>query len=287
MMMIQQRPFFIPFLIPAVLVAVIFAAAMFNVFQYSFLEFIPGSVEVGGFTLDNFARINRPVYYWVLLDTFLLSFATAFFALVLSYPISFALVRAEKNWVRSVLVVLAITPLFTGEIVRTYSWMLVLGTDGVVNNMLKALGLVDQSIPIMYTRAGVVIALVQFAMPVMIILLATAISQVKRDCEKAAANLGATPNTVFWRVTIPLTMPGILSGFVVVFAWTMSAFSTPQLIGGGKVLMISNVVYLQGFSSFNLPFAAVLSLIALVAALGSLGMMKLATARFERNLATA
>lgn len=284
--MMQQRPFLVTFLVPAILVAVIFAAAMFNVLQYSFLEFIPGSVEVGGLTLENFTRINKPIYYWVLLDTFILSFATAFFALVLSYPISFALVRAEKDWVRAVLVVLAITPLFTGEIVRTYSWMLVLGTDGVVNTTLKALGLVDGSVPIMYTRPGVVIALVQFAMPVMIIMLATAISQVKRDCEKSAANLGATPNTVFWRITIPLTMPGILSGFVVVFAWTMSAFSTPQLIGGGKVLMISNMVYLQGFSSFNLPFAAALSLIALAAALGSLGLMKLATARFERNLAT-
>lgn len=285
--MAQKRPFFFPFLVPAVLVAVIFAAAMFNVLQYSFLEFVPGSLDVGGFTLENFGRINRPIYYWVLLDTFILSFATAFFALLLSYPVAFALVRAEKNWVRSVLVVLAITPLFTGEIVRTYSWMLVLGTDGVINTALKGLGLIESSVPIMYTRPGVVIALVQFAMPVMIILLATTISQVNRDCEKAAANLGATPNTVFWRVTVPLTLPGILSGFVVVFAWTMSAFSTPQLIGGGKVLMISNVVYLQGFSTFNLPFAAALSLIALGAALGSLGMMKLATARLERSMATA
>ncbi|MFU0504779.1 ABC transporter permease [Pseudaminobacter sp. NGMCC 1.201702] len=285
--MTQQRPFFVPFLVPAVLVSVIFAAAMFNVLQYSFLEFVPGSLEVGGFTLENFTRINKPVYYWVLLDTFILSFATAFFSLVLSYPISFALVRAERNWVRSTLVILAITPLFTGEIVRTYSWMLVLGTDGFVNSMLKNLGVIEDSVAIMYTRVGVVIALVQFAMPVMIILLATAISQVNRDCEKAAANLGATPNTVFWRVTIPLTLPGILSGFVVVFAWTMSAFSTPQLIGGGKVLMISNVVYLQGFSSFNLPFAAVLSIIALAAALGSLALMKLFTLRIERSMAVA
>jgi len=283
----QQRPFLVPFLVPAVLVSVIFVAAMFNVLQYSFLEFVPGSLDVGGFTLENFTRINKPVYYWVLLDTFILSFATAFFSLVLSYPIAFALVRAERNWVRSTLVILAITPLFTGEIVRTYSWMLVLGTDGFINTILKNLGLIDRSLAIMYTRPGVVIALVQFAMPVMIILLATAISQVNRDCEKAAANLGATPNTVFWRVTVPLTLPGILSGFVVIFAWTMSAFSTPQLIGGGKVLMISNMVYLQGFSSFNLPFAAVLSLIALAAALGSLALMKLLTLRIERRMAVA
>jgi putative spermidine/putrescine transport system permease protein len=281
----QRRPFFMTFLLPAALVAAIFAAAMFNILEYSFLKFIPGSADVGGLTLDNFARVNKPIYFWALLDTFILSIATAFLALILSYPISFALVRVENNWVRSIIVVLAITPLFTGEIVRTYSWMLVLGTDGVFNSTLRGLGIITSPLEIMYTRSGVIIALVQFAMPVMIILLATAISQVDRNCERAAANLGAPPNRVFWRITIPLTMPGILSGFVVVFAWTMSAFSTPQLIGGGKVMMISNVVYLEGFSSFNLPFAAALSVIALVAALGSLGLMRVATARLERRVA--
>ena len=281
----QRRPFFLTFLAPAVVSAVILAAAMFEVLQYSVREFVPGSLNVGGFTLDNFARIQRPIYWWVLLDTFYISLLTALFALVLSYPVAYALVRARRNWVRSLLVSLSITPLFTGEIVRTYSWMLMLGSDGFVNSMLQKMSLIDMPLQIMYTRFGVVVALVQYSMPVMIILLATAISHVDRDCEKAAANLGASPGAVFWRITLPLTVPGILSGIVVVFAWTMSAFSTPQLIGGGKVLMIANLAYLQGFSVLNLPFAATLSLIALVSALGSLVLMKTATGRLEQRLA--
>jgi len=281
----QRRPFFVTFLAPAIVTAVILAAAMFEVLQYSVREFIPGSLNVGGFTLDNFVRIQRPIYWWVLLDTFYISLLTAIFALVLSYPVAYALVRARRDWVRSLLVSLSITPLFTGEIVRTYSWMLMLGSDGFVNSMLQKISLIDMPLQIMYTRFGVVVALVQYSMPVMIILLATAISHVDRDCEKAAANLGANPSAVFWRITLPLTMPGILSGIVVVFAWTMSAFSTPQLIGGGKVLMIANLAYLQGFSVLNLPFAATLSLIALVSALGSLVLMKAVTGRLERRLA--
>lgn len=284
--MTQRRPFFITFLAPAVVTAVILAAAIFEVLQYSVREFIPGSLDVGGFTLENFARINRPIYWWVLLDTFYISLLTSIFALIASYPVAYALVRAERDWLRSLLVSLSITPLFTGEIVRTYSWMLVLGTDGFANSLLRGLGLIDMPLQIMYTRLGVVIALVQFSMPVMIILLATAISHVDRDCEKAAANLGASPSAVFWRITLPLTLPGILSGFIVVFAWSMSAFSNPQLIGGGKILMIANLAYLQGFSILNLPFAATLSLIALVAALGSLALMKTLTGRIERRLAT-
>ncbi|MBS7542131.1 ABC transporter permease [Ancylobacter oerskovii] len=283
--MLAKRPFFITFLAPAVLTAVILAAAIFEVLQYSVREFIPGSLNVGGFTLANFAALNKPIYWWVLADTFFISLLTAIFSLLASYPVAYALVRAKRDWVRSALVSLSITPLFTGEIVRTFSWMLTLGTDGFINSILRKLGLIDMPIQLMYTRFGVVVALVQFSMPVMIILLATAIAHVDRDCEKAAANLGASPTAVFWRITLPLTVPGILSGIVVVFAWTMSAFSTPQLIGGGKILMISNLAYLQGFSVLNLPFAATLSLIALVCALGSLALMKGVTSRIERRLA--
>lgn len=284
-MISTRRPFFLTFLAPAVLTAVILVAALFEVMQYSVREYIPGSLNVGGLTLDNFVRINKPIYWGALLNTFYMSFLTAIYSLVLSYPIAFALVRTERDWVRSILIALSITPLFTGEIVRTYSWMLMLGSDGFVNSMLQGIGLTDAPLQIMYTRFGVVIALVQFSMPVMIILLATAISHVDRDLEKAAANLGAAPLMVFWKVTLPLTAPGILSGVVVVFAWTMSAFSTPQFIGGGKILMISNLAYLQGFSTLNLPFAATLSLIALVAALGSLAIVKSMTGRLERRLA--
>lgn len=280
-----RRPFFVTFLAPAVLTAVILVAALFEVMQYSVREYIPGSLNVGGLTLDNFARINKPIYWGALFNTFYMSLLTALYSLVLSYPVAFALVRTERDWVRSILIALSITPLFTGEIVRTYSWMLMLGSDGFVNSLLQGLSLTDAPLQIMYTRFGVVIALVQFSMPVMIILLATAISHVDRDLEKAAANLGAAPLMVFWKVTLPLTAPGILSGVVVVFAWTMSAFSTPQFIGGGKILMISNLAYLQGFSTLNLPFAATLSLIALVAALGSLALVKSMTGRLEKRLA--
>ncbi|HZS83944.1 MAG TPA: ABC transporter permease [Stellaceae bacterium] len=281
----RRRPFFLAFLLPSLLAAGLFLAALGDVLQYSFRTFIPGSLDVGGFTLENFLRIGRPIYLSVLLDTVTISVLTALFTLLLSYPVAYALVRARRDWVRTLLIILAITPLFTGEIVRTYAWILVLGSNGFVNSLLKDAGLITAPLSLLYTRFGVTVALVQFSMPVMIILLATAISHVDRNCERAAANLGAPPLMVFWRVTLPLTMPGVISGTIVIFAWTMSAFSTPQLIGGGKVLMISNLVYLQGLSTFNFPFAAVLSLLALLVAMGSLGLIRPAIRRLERRVA--
>lgn len=271
--------------VPCIIIAAAVLASLFAVFQYSFRTFIPGSLETGGFTLENFARIGRPLYFWVIMDTFLISFLTAAFCLLLSYPVAYALVRTQQEWLRTLLVILSITPLFTGEIVRTYAWMLVLGTEGFVNSGLMALGLIGKPLQFMYTKFGVIVALVHFSMPVMIILLATAIGHVNRDYEKAAANLGAAPLTVFWKVTVPLTLPGIIAGTVVIFAWTMSAFATPQLIGGGKVLMISNLVYLQGLSSFNFPLAAVLSVLAFIAAVGSLALIQPLVSRLERRLA--
>lgn len=270
--------------IPCILVAVAILASLLAVFQYSFRAFIPGSLNVGGFTLANFAQIGRPLYFWVIVDTFVISFLTAAFCLLLSYPVAYALVRTRQEWLRTLLVILSITPLFTGEIVRTYAWMLVLGTNGFINSTLLSIGLISKPIQFMYTKLGVIVALVHFSMPVMIILLATAIGHVNRDYEKAAANLGARPFTVFWRITVPLTMPGIIAGTVVIFAWTMSAFATPQLIGGGKVMMISNLVYLQGLSSFNFPLAAVLSVLAFVAAVGSLALIQPAVSLLERRL---
>jgi len=279
----RRRPFFLPFLLIAIIAAGLFLTALADVLQYSVREFISGSLEVGGLTPANFQRLLRPFYLWVLLETVAISFLTAIFTLVLSYPVAYALVRTRRAWIRSLLIVLAITPLFTGEIVRTYAWILVLGTHGFINSIVTALGLAPLSL--LYTPFGVTLALVQFSMPVMIMLLATAISHVDRACERAAANLGAGPARVFWHVTLPLTMPGIVSGSVVIFAWTMSAFSTPQLIGGGKVLMLSNLVYLEGLTNFNFPLAASLSLLALVVAIGSLALMRPAIGMLERKAA--
>ncbi|MGH7104134.1 MAG: ABC transporter permease [Acetobacteraceae bacterium] len=281
----RRHPFFLPFLLICCLAAALFLIALAEVLQYSVRLYTPGSLAVGGLTAANFTRLLKPIYLAVLVNTIVISFLTALCTLILSYPVALALIRARRAWVRSILIVLSISPLFTGEIVRTYAWILVLGTSGFINSALESLGLIHAPLSMLYTRFGVVTALVQFSMPVMIMLLATAISHVDRRCEQAAANLGAGPLMVFWRVTLPLSTPGLVAGGVVIFAWTMSAFATPELIGGGKVMMLSNLVYLQGLANFNFPLAASISLLALVVAIGSLGLMRPAIARLERKAA--
>ena len=256
-------------LAPAVGVVVVFAAALAALLQYSVLEFIPGSLRTGGFTLANFRGVIAPQYLDYVWDTVLLSAATTVLALVASYPIAYALARTPSRRIRSWLLVLTLAPFFTCAIVRTYAWMLVLGNT-----------VVTWPVPMLFTERGVLVGLVHFSMPTMILLLAAAISHVDPVYERAATSLGARPARVFWRVTLPLSMPGVVSGSLIVFAWTFSAFPTPELLGGGKVKMIANVVKDLALDSFNWPGAAAFAMLALAVTLALLaGLGRLAAGR--------
>ncbi len=277
----KRQPFFYWFTVPAVVLALAFLASMAAIIQDSFRKYIPGSLDVGPVTLENFGRLAHRLYFNVYLDTLLLSLYTSVFTLLLGYPLAYVLVRARSGWIKSTVLIVSIVPLFTGEIVRTYAWLNVLGNNGFVNSLLLGTGLLERPVQMMFTPFGVTVALVHFSMPIMVVILAAAISHIDIAYEKAAASLSANPIKVFWKITLPLSMPGIVSGFVTIFAWTLSAFATPQLIGGGKVNMISNIVYQLGFASFNFPFAAVLSLIAVVLTIVLLLLIHASTRRIE------
>src|SRR5262249_7813823 len=222
------RPFLRLFTSPAALCAFGFIAALAAVMQYSLRVYVPGSLEPGGFTLANFAALLKPLYARVFLDTVWICFLTAFFTLILGYPLAYALVHARGAALKSMILVISITPLFLGEVVRTYSWIVVLGNNGFLNSMLLKSGLIEQPLQLMFTRLGLVTALVHVTLPVMVIMLAAALSHIDRNYERAAASLGAGPVRAFLTVTLPLSTPGIIAGVTTAFAWTFSAFATPQ-----------------------------------------------------------
>lgn len=261
---------------PAVLVALGIAVSLLAVLQFSLRAFVPGSLDVGGFTLDNFRGLTKPIYLTAFANTLLLSVETTVFSLLAAYPLAYALVRVRRRALKSFILVVSITPLFLGEIVRTYSWIAVLGSNGFINGVLRQLGLIDWPLELMFTHLGVLVALVHVTIPVVVLMLATAISHIDRDYEKAAQSLGAGPVRTFLTVTLPLSMPGILASITTSFAWTFSAFATPQMIGGGRVPTVSTLVYQLGFSSMNFPLAASLSVVGLAltaAALLALGQL--------------
>jgi putative spermidine/putrescine transport system permease protein len=276
------RPFLRLFVSPALLCSIGLGAALAAVLQYSLRAYLPGSLEAGGFTLENFAALAKPLYARVFLETVWICFLTALCTLMAGYPLAYALVHARNAALKSAILVITVTPLFLGEVVRTYSWIVVLGNNGFINSMLLKAGLIHAPVQLMFTRLGVVTALVHVTLPVMVIMLAAALSHIDRDYERAAASLGADPIRAFLTVTLPLSLPGIIAGVTTAFAWTFSAFATPQLIGGGQVNMVANLVYQLGFASFNFPFAASLSVAGLALTLALLALMRVAAAPLEK-----
>jgi putative spermidine/putrescine transport system permease protein len=277
----NQRPFLRVFTTPAALCALGLTAAMVAVLQYSLRAYIPGSLDPGGFTLGNFADLLRPLYARVFLDTVSICALTAVATLLVGYPLAYALVLMENPLLKSALLVIVVTPLFLGEVVRTYSWIIVLGNNGFINSVLRGLGLIEQPVQFMFTTFGVVIALVHVTLPVMVIMLAAGLSHIDRDYQRAAESLGAGPIRTFLTITLPLSMPGVIAGVTTAFAWTFSAFATPQMIGGGRVNMVSNLVYQLGFSSFNFPFAATLCVAGLALTIAVMSLLGLASRPFK------
>jgi putative spermidine/putrescine transport system permease protein len=256
-------------LAPALVTLAIFGVALGALLQFSVLEFVPGSLRTGGLTARNFRSVLAPQYLHYIVDTLVLSALTTVLTLLASYPVAYALARTTSPRLRSILLVLTLAPFFTGAIVRTYAWMLVLGNS-----------FVRWPVKLLFEPEGVLIGLVHFSMPTMILILAAAISHVDPRYEQAAASLGARPAHVFRRVTLPLSMPGVISGSLVVFAWTLSAFATPELLGGGRVKMIANVVKDLALDAFNWPGSAAFAVVALVI---TLGLLALTTRGLGRN----
>ncbi len=277
----RSRPFLGAFVTPAAFCAVALVAALLAILQYSVRMHIPGSLEPGDYTLANFVALLKPLYAQVFFDTAWICLLTAFATLLAGYPVAYALVHTKRPFVKGLILIIVVTPLFLGEVVRTYSWIIVLGNTGFINSVLSKLGLIASPIQLLFTTFGVVLALVHVTLPVMVVMLAAALAHIDPAYERAAASLGASPLRAFLTVTLPLSTPGIIAGVTTAFAWTFSAFATPQLIGGGRVNMVSNLVYQLGFASFNFPFAAALSVAGLVMTFALLGLIRLGTRRFE------
>jgi putative spermidine/putrescine transport system permease protein len=279
---VKTQPFLRTFVTPAAICAMVYIAAMATVLQFSMREFIPGSLTPGGLTLANFTALLKPLYARVFLDTVWICFLTAFCTLLVSYPLAYALVHVRHPLLKSAILITVIMPLFLGEVVRTYSWIIFFGNNGFINSILLALSLIERPVQFMFTTFAVVVALVHVTIPIMVIMLATALAHIDRSYLKAAESLGAGPIRAFVTITLPLSMPGIIAGFTTAFAWTFSAFATPQLIGGGRINMISNLVYQLGFASFNFPFAASLCVAGVVLTIGVLSLLRMAAQPLEK-----
>lgn len=215
-------------------------------------------------TLKHYALIFGDTYYlWVLLRTMWMGLLVVAVTLVIGYPLAYSLARSRSRW-RGVLITLVIAPLFTSIVIRALGWMILLGSNGPVNQVLLGLGVISEPIQLLYNMTGTVIGIAHALLPFMVLILLGVIQKIDRSLEEAAEDLGATRPQVFWRVILPLSVPGILAGSLLVFSMAVSVFTTPAMLGGRKVAVVAIAIEQQIRATLNYPLGSALSVILLV-----------------------
>ncbi|MBE9605269.1 ABC transporter permease [Acetobacteraceae bacterium H6797] len=235
---------------------------MLNLAGLSFREGLPGGGIGEVFSISTWQLLWEDDFYLeILLRSVQMSVMITIGALICSYPVAFFVHRVDARW-RNMLVVACISPLLISAVVRTYGWLALLGDAGFVPSIMRSLGFEPPRL--VFNTTGVVIGLVEIMMPYMIMSLLAGFGKLNHTLEEAAASLGAPPMTVFWRIVLPLTLPGVLLGCLLTFVLTVSSFITPKLLGGGRVLLLATEIYDQAIVTLNWPLAAALSLVTLV-----------------------
>jgi putative spermidine/putrescine transport system permease protein len=200
------------------------------------------SVYHDGFTIENYRRIFSEDIYWrSFLLTFRISLLVTLLALLLGYPVAYAAASVSKGW--SILILsLVILPFWTSVLVRAYAWLALLQRTGVVNQLLQYLGLVDEPLALVHNTLGTVIATVHILLPFMVLPLYATMQKIPNDLLQAGASLGGSPFHTFWRIFLPLSLPGVLAGTTLVFVLCLGFYITPELLGGGRTIMVSMLV---------------------------------------------
>jgi putative spermidine/putrescine transport system permease protein len=202
----------------------------------------------------------------ILWDTLLLGVKATVACLVFGYPLAWVTARARPR-VQSLLVFIVVLPLLTSVVVRTFAWIVILGRQGILNKTLLALGLIDEPARLLFSETGVVMVLAQVQMPLMVLPLLTTFQRMDPNLVDASAALGAGHWRTFWKVTAPLSLPGVIAGSILVYAACVTAFVTQSLIGGARLLYMPLFLYQQATGAQDWPFAAAIAIIFMVAVL--------------------
>lgn len=229
------------------------------VFVFSFFERgVYGGIDYT-FTLENFSRSVEPIYRSIFLKSALIAGLATGIAVLLAYPAAYAISLARKERQTGYLF-LVMLPFWSNYLIRTYAWIVLLNREGLINKGLIGAGVISEPLPILYNTFAVVTGLVYNYLPFVILAIYASLQRLDPAVKEASEDLGAPSWRTFLRVTLPLTLPGVAAGAVFVFVLSIGNFITPDLLGGGHIQMVGNLIYDQFLSARDWPFGAALSL---------------------------
>lgn len=251
----------------AVYLLLFFVVPLLILVVYSFLKRGVYGELVWEFNLQNYVRVLDPLYLNILWRTFVLAFGNTAFCLLIGYPFAYYIARRENASTRNLLLVLVMVPFWTNFLIRTYAWRVILGSDGTINSFLLWLGIINEPLPLLFNDGAVMVGLVYGYLPFMVLPLFAAIDRIDFSLMEAAGDLYATGRQAFWHVLLPLSMPGVIAGSVLVFIPSLGAFVTPDLLGGAKTVMIGNLIQSQFLTARDWPFGSAFSVLLMAAVL--------------------
>jgi putative spermidine/putrescine transport system permease protein len=230
---------------------------------YSF-DYATGGIQAG-FSPSNYLEIIQDSYFHVIFGrTFGVALLVTLICALMGAPEAYILARMRNPW-KSLFLLVILGPLLISVIVRTLGWALLLGSKGAISETLQTLGIISSPVSLMFTTTGMVIALVHVLVPFMVLSVWASLQKLDLQTEDAALTLGASRLTVLRRVVLPQIMPGILSGSLIVFALTASAFATPSIIGGRRLKVVATTAYDEYLNTLNWPLGAAIAIVLLVA----------------------
>lgn len=237
-----------------------------------------------GYSLAQYVTVfTDPQYLHALWTTLWVSLLTAAITVLLAWPAAWLLVATQRCGWRTLLYIILISPLLTSVVIRTFAWIVLLAQNGLINGFLLFTGLIPQPLSLLWNMNAVIIAYVQVMLPFAVLPLITSINEISSSLRLAAMSLGATPAMTFRRVVLPLTLPGMLTGFIIVFSLAAGSYITPLLIGGRLQPLLPITIYQQAMQIANLPLAAALSLTLLVITLIVAGIAGAFLKRWEKK----
>lgn len=238
--------------------------------------------EASGYTVANYeALVTQGLAGSVLLRTLMLSIVVTVVCAAIAYPVAIQM-RRSGNTLRAVLLAMVVGPLLTSVIVRNVSWLLILGRNGIINSALLKLGIISSPLPLMYNSFGVVVAVVHVYVAFLVLPIYGALSQIDERIEESAASLGASPFLVFWRITFPLSLSGLIAGASLVFILSMGLYLTPTIMGGSFVVTAAMLITDLARLQYNWQMASAFAVFLLLAIGLALGAMRLIAQRVEK-----
>ena len=243
-----------------VMVAALIAIPVGWLFYLSFIG------RDGTLSLENYERMwKSKAYIKIFITTFKISILTTIICAAIGYPLAYFMSQLSKKWA-NICMVAVLIPFWTSLLVRTYAWLVLLQKKGLVNNILIDAGIIAEPLKFVHNTTGTLIGMVHIMLPFLILPLYANMRAIDKDCMKAASSLGATPTRAFWTVFLPLSLPGLLAGLLIVFVLCLGFYVTPAILGGGKVIMAAMKISSNIEMYFNWGAASALGVVLLVVA---------------------